>query len=119
MIVRTREGYYGVPRSAWPEPGLRITGIDPLHITPGEVVTATGYGLDRSNIGALYLTDGTRTVKPIVLNQTANEIQFRVPGEAAPGPWKPGEKRPRVWTVVLQTSSQDLVDFAGFRIGIE
>jgi hypothetical protein len=119
MMVRTREGYYGVTRGAWPEPRLRITRIDRLNVTPGDVVTATGDGLDRSNIAALYLTDGTRTVKTMLLHQTANEIQFRIPDEAAPGPWKPGEKRPHVWTVQLQTPSQDLLDFVGFRIGIE
>jgi VWFA-related protein len=119
MMVRTREGYYGVTRGAWPEPRLGITRIDRLNVTPGDVVTATGDGLDRSNIAALYLTDGTRTVKTMLLQQTANEIQFRIPDEAAPGPWKPGEKRPHVWTVQLQTPSQDLLDFVGFRIGIQ
>jgi VWFA-related protein len=120
MIVRAREGYYGVATSAWPEPRLRITQIDhPLHVTPGDVVTAKGDGLGRSNIGAVYLTDGTRTVESIVLQQTANEIQFRIPDQAAPGPWVPGEKRPHIWTILLQTSSQDLFDIAGFPIGIE
>jgi VWFA-related protein len=125
MIVRAREGYYGVATSAWPEPRLRITGIDhPPHVTPGDVVTARGDGLGRSNIGALYLTDGTRTLEAVVLHQTANEIQFRIPDQAAPGPWIAGEKRPHIWTILLQTSSpdlldHDLLDFAGFGIGIE
>jgi VWFA-related protein len=120
LIVRAREGYYGVARSAWPEPRLRITRVDyPLHVTPGDVVTATGDGLGRSNVGALYLTDGTRTVEPVVLHQTANEIQFRIPDQAAPGPWLPGEKRPRIWTILLETSSRDLLDVVGFPIGIE
>jgi VWFA-related protein len=120
MIVRSREGYYGVARSRWPEPRLRITRVDhPLHVTPGDVVTAKGDGLGRSNIGALYLTDGTRTLEPVVLHQTANEIQFRIPDQAAPGPWMPGEKRPHIWTILFQTSSQNLLDVAGFPIGIE
>ena len=72
-----------------------------------------------SNIGALYLTDGTHTLEPVVVRQTANEIQFRIPDQAAPGPWVPAEKRPHIWTILLQTSSQDLLDFVGFRIGIE
>jgi VWFA-related protein len=120
MIVRARKGYYGVARSAWLEPGLRITRIDhPLHATPGDVVTAIGDGLSRSNIGALYLTDGTRTVESVVLHQTANEIRFRIPDQAAPGPWIAGEKRPHIWRILLQTSSQDLLDFVSFPIGIE
>jgi VWFA-related protein len=124
MIVRAREGYYGVATSASPEPRLRITRIDHSpHVTAGDVVTAVGDGLGQSNIGALYLTDGSRTLETVVLHQTANEIRFRIPDQAAPGPWIPGEKRPHMWTILLQTSSPDaepiLFDFVGFEIGIE
>ena len=98
---------------------LRITGVDPMIARAGDLVIASGNGLDRSNINALYLTDGARTVRAAVLEQTATAIKFQVPEEAASGIWKEGERRLFEWNIVLQTSNGDLLNYTAFGIATE
>jgi len=119
LVVQAREDYYAGIAGAWPLPRLRITRVDRVNVRAGDVVTASGNGLDRSNIDALYLTDGAFTMEAPVVEQTATAIKFSVPEQPTSGVWKAGEKRPHLWTIVLQTSNRDLLNCIGFTIAIE
>ena len=65
----------------------RITSVEPASAKVGDAATAKGDGLDRANVDALYLTDGTNDLKCEVSAQTATEISFKVPKNAKPGRW--------------------------------
>jgi hypothetical protein len=57
----------------------RISAVDPLTAKVGDLVTATGEGIDKTKIDALYLTDGTNDFKVQVMEQSDTEIKFKVP----------------------------------------
>jgi Ca-activated chloride channel family protein len=115
LVARTREVYYAQALTH----GLRIVSVDPQAARTGALVTASGNGLDRSSIASLFLTDGARTVATEVVEQSDTEIRFRVPEQTEAGPWRVGETRPHRWTIVLQTAEGDLLQYVGFKIGIE
>jgi hypothetical protein len=116
LVVRARQGYFEPSHDT---DDLRLVSVEPRATRTGGLVTATGNGLDRSNIASLLLTDGARTVAAEVVEQSATEIRFRVPGQTEAGPWLEGEVRPHRWSVVLQTTGGDLLQYIGFKIGIE
>jgi len=64
--------------------GARINTVDPLTAKVGDVATATGEGIDKTKIDALYLTDGTNDFKVEVVEQSDTQIKFKVP-KAKPG----------------------------------
>jgi hypothetical protein len=115
LVARTREAYDAKPVTH----GLRIVSVDPQAARTGALVTASGNGLDRSSIASLFLTDGARTVAAEVVEQSDTEIRFRVPEQTEAGPWRVGETRPHRWTIMLQTAEGDLLQYVGFKIGIE
>ena len=120
QVVQAREGYYSaidVP-SAQPQL-LRIVQVEPMGVNTGDVVTASGDGLDQSNIAAVYLTDGPRTLQVEMLEQNATSIRFKVPAEADPGPWLHGEARPHKWTILLRAPAGDFLQYVGFQIAVE
>lgn len=116
LIVRGRQGYFEPSHGT---DDLRLVSVEPRAARTGSLVTAIGNGLDRSNIASLLLTDGARTVAAEVVEQSATEIRFRVPHQTEAGPWLVGEERPHRWSVVLQTTGGDLLQYVGFKIGIE
>ena len=120
VVVRTRDGYYAAVGSppAQPQP-LRIVQVEPLAANTGDVVTASGDGLDQTKIAAVYLTDGARTVPVEILEQSATSIRFKVPASADPGPWRPGEKRPHKWAILLGAPAGDSFEYVGFQIAVE
>ncbi len=115
LMARAPEMYYSqpVPHS------LRIVSVDPKSARTGGLVTASGNGLDRSSVVSLLLTDGARTVATEVVEQSDTEIRFRVPEQTEAGPWRAGEARPHRWTIMLQTAEGDLLQYLGFKIGID
>jgi hypothetical protein len=116
LVVRARDGYYGPLANAG---GFRIAGVEPRFALTGGLVTVSGNGLDRSNVASLFLTDGARTVEAEVVEQSVTEIRFKVPGETEAGPWREGEERPHRWSIMLQTTGGELLQYIGFKIGIE
>jgi hypothetical protein len=85
----------------------------------GDLVTAQGDGLDRSNIHAVYLADGVRTLPAPLVAQTTTALQFKVPEEAAAGPWTIGQRRPFEWTLVLELVDGTLLSYTAFRIATD
>jgi len=116
LVARARPGYFGPIHEAG---DLRLVSVEPRAARTGSLVIATGNGLDRSNVASLLLTDGARTVAAEVVEQSDTEIRFRVPGQTEAGPWLVGEARPHRWSVVLQTTGGDLLQYIGFKIGVE
>jgi len=120
LIVRARAGYYaegGEPLAA--PNGMQIVSVEPRIARPGDLITVNGNGLDESSVSALLLTDGIRSMRAEVLEQSATEIKFKVPAQTEPGPWLVGQKRPRRWTVGLQTADGNQLEYIAFKIGIE
>jgi Ca-activated chloride channel family protein len=116
LVVRARDGYYSPLPGAG---GLRIVGVEPRFARTGGLVTLSGNGLDRSNIASLFLTDAARTVAAEMVEQSTTEIRFKVPAQTEAGPWREGEERPHRWSIMLQTTGGELLQYIGFKIGIE
>jgi hypothetical protein len=116
LVVRARDGYYSPLPGAG---GLRIVGVEPRFARTGGLVTLSGNGLDRSNIASLFLTDAARTVAAEMVEQSTTEIRFKVPAQTEEGPWREGEERPHRWSIMLQTTGGELLQYIGFKIGIE
>lgn len=119
LVVQARRGYYAGAREAGMSAASGITGVDPLIVSAGDLVTLSGYGLERSNIAALYLANGDRRVKAAVTEQTATAIRFKVPEGAGSAAWKEGTRRRFDWTIELETSAGDLLNYASFGIATE
>jgi hypothetical protein len=62
-----------------------ISSVEPGSARVGDQLTARGTNLGQDTVAALYLTDGSNDIKMIVLDQSADEIRFRIPPEATPG----------------------------------
>jgi Ca-activated chloride channel family protein len=117
LIVEAPEGRFS--ESGGMPPSMGISSVDPLVARSGDLITATGDRLDPSNIVALYLTNGDRTMQAAMVEQTPNAVRFRVPENMAAGPWKEGERRRFQWSIVLETSSGDLLNYIAFGISID
>jgi hypothetical protein len=63
----------------------RLTGVDPLNGKTGDVVVAAGENIDKGKVVELYLTDGTHDFKVQIIEQTGEQIKFKVPGNIKPG----------------------------------
>ena len=59
--------------------GARINTVEPLSAKAGDVATATGEGIDKTKIDALYLTDDTHDFQVEVVEQSDTQIKFKVP----------------------------------------
>ncbi|HEY6341056.1 MAG TPA: hypothetical protein VIY49_06155 [Bryobacteraceae bacterium] len=118
LMAHYREGYYAEP-DAPPALPPGITAVDSVKANAGDLVTARGNELDRSNIRAVYLTDGVRTLPAPLVAQTTTALQFKVPEEAVPGPWTVGQRRPFEWTLVLEMADGTLLSYTAFRIATD
>jgi VWFA-related protein len=118
LIARYREGYYAEP-GAPPALPPRVTAVDPVKANAGDLVTARGNELDRSNIHGVYLTDGVRTLPAPLVAQTTTALQFKVPEEAVAGSWTVGQRRPFEWTLVLEMADGTLLSYTAFRIATD
>jgi len=121
LSVSARAGYYAEGGGPLTDPhAVRIASVDPRTARPGDLITVSGDGLDKSSVSGLLLSDGARTILAEPLEQSATEIKFKAPAQTEPGPWLGGERRPHQWTVVLQTADGNLLlEYAAFKIGIE
>ncbi len=63
----------------------RIVSVDPMTAKVGDMIGATGEGVDSSNVEELYLTDGTNDIKVTMLEQTDKLIKFKIPASVKPG----------------------------------
>lgn len=61
------------------------TSVDPGVGRVGDLLVIQGINLDRANVAALYLTDGSVDIKVAIVEQTATSITFKIPPEAKPG----------------------------------
>lgn len=67
------------PRMAW------MTSVEPDSGKAGDILTVHGSRLDKENVAALYMTNGEVDIKVMILEQSADQIRFRIPPEANPG----------------------------------
>jgi len=61
------------------------TSVEPGEGHVGDLVVIQGVNLDRANVAALFLTDGTIDIKVAIVAQTATSITFKIPPDAKPG----------------------------------
>ena len=78
----------------------RLTSVEPDTGKTGDVVSAKGENLDKSNIAELYLTTGAKDTKVQIDEQTDKEIKFKVP-QAQPG---------RYHLLVLTANKQSMIE---------
>jgi hypothetical protein len=57
----------------------RCTAIEPDTGKVGDAVVMKGESLDKSAVSEVYLTDGTKDTKVVVMAQGAAEIKFTIP----------------------------------------
>ncbi len=75
----------------------RINTMEPPTVKAGDIVTATGEGIDKSKVVEVYLTTGNTYLRVQVLEQSDTTIKFKVPDQAKPGRW----------AIMLKTGGRD------------
>jgi hypothetical protein len=63
----------------------RMTTVSPASGKPGDVVTVAGENLDKDNVTAILLTDGSADVPVEIVGQNSTEVKFKIPASAKPG----------------------------------
>ncbi len=63
----------------------RLTSVTPDSGQAGDELTTEGENLDRSNVKALYLTDGQNDWETEIVEQSATSIRFKIPADSEPG----------------------------------
>jgi len=63
----------------------KVTTVNPITAKVGDVITAAGENLDKSNVAELLLTDNNTDVKVEITEQSATEIKFTVPDSVEAG----------------------------------
>ena len=77
---------FALPIALPAEPAMpQMTAVEPASGASGDVLTVTGEKLDKENVAAVYLTDGSNDIKVAISEQTATSIKFTIPAEAKPG----------------------------------
>ncbi len=61
----------------------RISSVEPDAVAPGGTAVAKGSDLGNTSVDSLYITGGGTDVEVKVLEQSAEEIKFEVPGSTA------------------------------------
>lgn len=59
------------------------SSVDPDTGKEGDTVSAKGQSLGKKAVGELYLTDGKHDTKTVIVDQSDDEIKFKVPKLAA------------------------------------
>jgi hypothetical protein len=62
-----------------------MKSVEPATAKTGEVVKVLGDYLDKTRVAEVYLTRGNTDIKVEIVEQTAEFIRFKVPGQAAAG----------------------------------
>ena len=65
-----------------------VNRVEPAIVTPAEIVTAYGSGLDRLNVVDLILANNHRTAITHIFEQRPHFIRFRVPPSLEPGEYR-------------------------------
>ena len=63
----------------------KVTAVEPESGKAGDLVSAKGENLDKSNISEIYLTDGKNDLKMAIADQSQTEIKFKVANNAKAG----------------------------------
>ena len=63
----------------------QMQAVEPAVVQAGEVVKVTGENLGQANVKELYLTDGKRDIKVMMVEETESYIVFKVPPGLAAG----------------------------------
>jgi hypothetical protein len=70
----------------WPQTAMpHMVSVSAAKAKAGDVLTVTGENLDKTNVAALYLTDGKVDAKVVIIEENGRAIKFRVPTEAKSG----------------------------------
>lgn len=65
----------------------KVAAVQPPTAKVGDVLTATGEGLAKTSVTAVFLTNGTDDFKAEVVEQTETAVKFKVPAAVKPGRW--------------------------------
>ncbi len=69
-----------------PANGVMMEQIVPAEARPGDIVTVTGYALDRNHIQEMYLVDEDNNTYGVeILSASGRSLRFRVPGKVPAG----------------------------------
>lgn len=63
----------------------KMTAVTPDSGKVGDVMKADGEFLDKAHVAEVYITDGTTDWKVVIVKQSANQIEFKIPATAKPG----------------------------------
>ncbi len=61
----------------------KLVTVEPDTGKAGDAIVAKGENLEKSKIGELYLTDGTKDLKAVITEQSTAEIKFKIPAAPA------------------------------------
>jgi hypothetical protein len=59
--------------------------VIPTEVRPGDVVTVTGFGLDKDHLKEIYLTNGELDYRDEILEQNNVAVRLRVPASIPAG----------------------------------
>ena len=65
----------------------KVASVEPPTAKAGDILTATGEGLAKTSVTAVFLTNGTDDFKAEVVEQTDTAVKFKVPAAVKPGRW--------------------------------
>ena len=65
----------------------KIASVEPDSAKAGDVVKATGEGLAKASVSAVFLTNGTDDLKTVIVEQTDTSVSFKVPANIKAGRW--------------------------------
>ena len=65
----------------------KVATVAPDSAKAGDVVKATGEGLAKGSVTAVFLTNGTDDLKTVIVEQTDTSVSFKVPATIKAGRW--------------------------------
>lgn len=69
----------------WAQNMPRLVTVEPAECKAGAEAVAKGENLDKKAVAELYLTDGKNDVKLTIVQQSADNIKFKIPADAKAG----------------------------------
>jgi len=63
----------------------RLNSVEPAECKAGAEAVVKGENLGKNAVAELYLTDGKTDTKVAIVQQTADNIRFRIPSDAKAG----------------------------------
>lgn len=72
--------------AAFAQPSMpRMTAVEPGNGKIGDVLTAAGENLEKTQVAKLFLTDGQEDVQVEITEQATAAIKFKIPAKAKAG----------------------------------